>query len=223
MPPQIILIRHGQALHNIDDNWSNIPVHDWNIGDPALTTKGEAQCKQLALDLQYKHSFPREETLIVVSPLRRTLQSYQHGLGWLAEEGVRVELRAEWQETTGNPCDIGSEVAAIEKEWPHLDFSQLDPVYPTKTGLYDPSEEALLHRAKIAREWLYHRSEKHVIVMTHSGFIRRVAPDGTKYANAEYRTYDFAQEDEKDGPRQFKLIEREQVHQSLETQQPSLK
>jgi broad specificity phosphatase PhoE len=227
-------------------------VHDWNFADPSLTTKGEAQCKQLALDLQNKYSFPAEDTLIVVSPLRRTLQSYHHGLGWLAEQGVRVELRAEWQvcpealrppiqaardrrieaadvynssnlqETTANPCDVGTEVAVISKEWPQLDFSQLDPVYPAKTGLYDASQESLLHRARVAREWLFHRSEKYVIVMTHSGFIRRVVPDGTKYANAEYRTYDFAEEDE-DGTRHFRLVERERVHQSLETQQASLK
>ncbi|KAF3017502.1 hypothetical protein G7054_g3367 [Neopestalotiopsis clavispora] len=208
MPPRVILIRHGQALHN-----------------PALTSKGEAQCKQLALDIQNKYAFPKEETLIVVSPLRRTLQSYHHGLSWLAEEGIRVELRAEWQETTANPCDVGSEISVISKEWPQLDFSQLDPVYPAKTGLYDASQESLLRRARVARQWLFHRPEKFIIVMTHSGFIRRVVPDCAKYANAEYRTYDFAtDEDEADeGSRPFRLIELEAVHQSLSTQQPSIK
>lgn len=72
-------------------------THDWKYADPALTPKGEAQCKQLALDIQTKYDFPKEETLVVVSPLRRTLQSYHHGLSWLAEQGIRVELRAEWQ------------------------------------------------------------------------------------------------------------------------------
>ncbi|KAK6205868.1 hypothetical protein LQW54_008163 [Pestalotiopsis sp. IQ-011] len=224
MPPRVILIRHGQALHN-----------------PALTPKGEAQCKQLALDIQTKYDFPKEETLVVVSPLRRTLQSYHHGLSWLAEQGIRVELRAEWQtkktdaagrpsgnlqETTANPCDVGSEIEVISKEWPQLDFSQLDPVYPAKTGLYDAAQESLLHRARVAREWLFHRPEKYVIVMTHSGFIRRVVPNCRKYANAEYRLYDFATDEgeaEGDDASQFRLIEREAVHQSLETQQPSIK
>lgn len=76
---------------------ADMTTHDWTYADPALTSKGEAQCKQLALDIQNKYAFPKEETLIVVSPLRRTLQSYHHGLSWLAEEGIRVELRAEWQ------------------------------------------------------------------------------------------------------------------------------
>lgn len=96
------------------------------------------------------------------------------------------------QETTGNPCDIGTDPSIIGKEWPDLDFSQLDPVYPSKTGLYDPSEEALLKRASVAREWLFQRKEKFVIVVTHSGFLRRVV-DGARYKNMEYRTYDFAE------------------------------
>lgn len=95
-------------------------------------------------------------------------------------------------------------------------------MYPAKTGLYDPSEESLLKRARFAREWLYHRPEKNIIVMTHSGFIRRVAP-GRKYANAEYGIYDFAEEDEDDKTREYRLITRDQVQQSLSTQQDSVK
>ncbi|KAH8197152.1 hypothetical protein TruAng_008681 [Truncatella angustata] len=203
MPPQVILIRHGEAEHN------------WTLHDPNLTEKGAAQCKQLAIDLQTRYTFP-QETLIVVSPLVRTLQSFQHGLAWLAEKGVPVELRAEWQETTGNPCDIGTEIDKIAPEWPHLDFSTVDKAWPAKTGLYDPSQEGLLNRARVVREWLYHRPEKYVVVMTHSGFIRRVAPSNSKYANAEFRIYNFAVEDESDD-RAFHLLEIEGVHQSLST------
>jgi hypothetical protein len=85
-----------------------------------------------------------------------------------------------------------------------LDFSELDPVYPAKTGLYHPSEEALLKRALFARQWLFYRPEKYVIVITHSGFIRRVV-EGPKYKNVESRTYDFAEE--QDSPQQFRLTE----------------
>jgi broad specificity phosphatase PhoE len=115
---------------------------------------------------------------------------------------------------------VGTEVSLISAEWPDLDFTQLDPLYPAKTGLYGPSEEALLKRALVAREWLYHRPEKYIIVVTHSGFIRRVVPGHRKYANVEYRVYDFADEE---GPvREYPLVELEQVHQSLETQQASV-
>lgn len=183
-----------------------------------------AQCRYLEEDLRSRYDFTKENTLIVVSPLRRTLQTYEHGLKWLTAEGVPVELRAEWQasttarlprsmltagpsqETTGNPCDIGSDVAEIAKDWPELDFSKLDPVYPAKTGLYDPSEECLRRRALFARQWLYHRPEKYVIVVTHSGFIQRTVV-GVKYKNVEYRTYNFDPSDATSGDFTLQVVE----------------
>lgn len=186
-----------------------------------------AQCKYLEEDLRRRYDLTKENTLIVVSPLRRTLQTYEHGLKWLSDEGVPVELRAEWQasttaplsypvltagslqETTGNPCDIGSDVAEIAKDWPELDFSRLDPVYPAKTGLYDPSEECLRRRALFARQWLYHRPEKYVIVVTHSGFIQRTVV-GVKYKNVEYRTYNFDPSDATSGDFTLQVVEVDQ-------------
>lgn len=113
------------------------------------------------------------------------------------------------QETTGNPCDIGSDVAEIAKDWPELDFSKLDPVYPAKTGLYDPSEECLRRRALFARQWLYHRPEKYVIVVTHSGFIQRTVV-GVKYKNVEYRTYNFDPSDATSGDFTLQVVEVDQ-------------
>ncbi|KAK8082249.1 phosphoglycerate mutase protein [Apiospora saccharicola] len=169
MAPHVILIRHGEATHRV------------------------LQCEYLEKDLRSRYDFEKDSTLIVVSPAKRTLQTYHHGLKWLSDEGVPVLLRAEWQETTGNPCDICTDIAVIEKEWPSLDFSQLDPVYPAKTGLYFPSEDALLKRARFAREWLFHRPEKHIVIVTHSGFLQRVAK-GQKYRNVEYKMYEFIDE-----------------------------
>ncbi|KAK7907881.1 phosphoglycerate mutase protein [Apiospora marii] len=180
MAPHVILIRHGEATHRV------------------------LQCEYLEKDLRSRYDFKKDSTLIIVSPAKRTLQTYHHGLKWLSDEGVPVLLRAEWQfrewfmltekqETTGNPCDICTEVAVIEKEWPSLDFSQLDPVYPAKTGLYFPSEDALQKRARFAREWLFHRPEKHIVIVTHSGFLQRVAK-GQKYRNVEYKMYEFVDE-----------------------------
>lgn len=42
-------------------------------------------------------SFLRDECRIVASPLKRTLQTVQHGLEWLRDCHVPVEVRAEWQ------------------------------------------------------------------------------------------------------------------------------
>lgn len=154
--------------------------------DPELTEKGIEQCRQLAEDLEARFTFTRDECRIVVSPLRRTLQTVQHGLQWLRDRNVPVEVRAEWQvglhprgtnsegsvrtdpiqETTDYPCDVGTELSVLEKDWPDFDFSTLDPVYPQKTGLYEASEDAFRRRASFAKRWLYERPEKCIVVVT---------------------------------------------------------
>jgi hypothetical protein len=66
--------------------------------------------------------------------MRRTLQTAEQSLGWLMERGVSVVLRAEWQENSTMPCDTGTAISEMEKEWPQFDWSSVDPEYPTKTG-----------------------------------------------------------------------------------------
>jgi len=58
----IHLIRHGQALHNVSENWS--------IPDPILTDLGNFQASNL------RNTFHNiSVNLIVTSPLRRTIQT----------------------------------------------------------------------------------------------------------------------------------------------------
>ncbi|KAI1341493.1 histidine phosphatase superfamily [Xylariaceae sp. FL0016] len=180
MAPVIILIRHAQALHNVDDNWE--------IFDPKLTAQGIEQCKIMAAGLEPQFPFTKDECKIVVSPLTRTLETVHHGLPWLVNQGVPVQVRAEWQETTDNPCDIGDELSKIQNDWPGFDFSQMDPAWPQKTGLYGPKEEDIQKRAAVCRTWLAEQPEKCIVVVTHSGFLRRLVT-GPKYLNVEFRTY----------------------------------
>ncbi|KAI1253495.1 hypothetical protein MGN70_005703 [Eutypa lata] len=170
MAPTVILIRHGEALHK-------------------LTEKGFEQCRKLAEDLKTRFPFSEDECRIVASPLKRTLQTVQHGLEWLRDCHVPVEVRAEWQETTDYPCDIGTELPLLEKDWPDFDFSNLDPVYPQKIGLYEASEDAFQRRASFARRWLFEQPEKCIIVVTHSGFLKRALNSSERFQNVEYRTY----------------------------------
>ncbi|KAI1094927.1 phosphoglycerate mutase-like protein [Rostrohypoxylon terebratum] len=178
MPPTVILVRHGEALH----------THNWSLHDPGLTARGMDLSARLQCEFEGHFRFTPEDCLIVVSPLKRTLQTVKYGFQWLRDLGVRVEVRAEWQETTDNPCDIGSDPDKLKSEWPDLDFSTLDPIYPQKIGLYENSEDAFKKRGEVAKQWLYDRPEKCVIVVTHSGFIRRLVK-GPKYGNLEHRTY----------------------------------
>jgi hypothetical protein len=88
------------------------------------------------------------------------------------ERGVPVILRAEWQENSDMPCDTGTEISAMEREWPQFDWSTVDPEYPAKTGIYAFSKEGLTQRGIAARKWLRDRPEKLIAVVSHSGFVR---------------------------------------------------
>jgi broad specificity phosphatase PhoE len=54
--------------------------------------------------------------------------------------------------------------------------------------LYGPSEECIQKRAAFARQWLSEQPDKCIIVVTHSGFLKRVTR-APRYRNVEYRAY----------------------------------
>lgn len=113
------------------------------------------------------------------------------------ERGVPCILRPEWQENSAKPCDRGTEISVMEKEWPQFGWSAVDPVYPAKTGLYEYSKRGLTERGIAARKWLRERPEKVIAVVSHSGFLR-VGVSYRKYQNADFRIFDFAEGEEDD-------------------------
>ena len=89
MPPTLLLIRHAQALHNA--------TSDWSIHDPPLSKLGEEQSKELQESLK-NSQIANQVELIVVSPMRRTLQTASIGLEWLIKDkGIKVLTDAGWQ------------------------------------------------------------------------------------------------------------------------------
>jgi broad specificity phosphatase PhoE len=89
MPPTLLLIRHAQALHNV--------ASDWSIHDPPLSELGEEQCKELQQSLK-SSDIGNQVELIVVSSMRRTLQTAAIGLEWLIKEkATKVLPDAGWQ------------------------------------------------------------------------------------------------------------------------------
>ena len=163
---------------------------DYTVRDPPLTELGkQRQCAALSESL---HTFPLSQDigLIVVSPMTRALQTAVNSLGWLMKLGVPAIAQAEWQENTVNNIDIGRPVAELEKEFSQFDWTQMDPVFPAKEGLYEFSQEALTKRGVVARTWLHERKEKVIAVISHDGFMR-VGICQRKFGNADYRVFDF--------------------------------
>ncbi|KAI9791553.1 MAG: hypothetical protein M1835_000232 [Candelina submexicana] len=101
--------------------------------------------------------------------MRRTLQTTQLGLGWLIERGVPVQPRGEWQENSDKPCDTGTKLDVLAREFPQLDFSTVFAEYPSKSGRWAFSQKAITQRGKDCLGWLKMRPEKIIIVTSHSG------------------------------------------------------
>ncbi|KAK0118991.1 hypothetical protein ONS96_012064 [Cadophora gregata f. sp. sojae] len=132
--------------------------------------------------------------------MRRTLQTAQQALGWLMKKGVPVILRAEFQENSAKPCDTGSPIPEMEREWPQFDWSTVDPRYPATDGLYECSRKGLTRRGIAARNFLRNRPEKIIAVVSHAGFLR-TSLCSRRFDNADYRIFNFGEEDEGDIPR----------------------
>ncbi|KJZ77411.1 hypothetical protein HIM_03135 [Hirsutella minnesotensis 3608] len=162
MPPQIVLIRHAQALHNVDNTSplsfrrhahcpfcvaapcspcftaqelvGQAPLH-YAIPDPPLSEQGVEQCAALRASLKERFdAVPARSVAVVVSPMVRTLQTASLALDWLRDKGVAFEADADWQENSAKPCDTGSPVSSVAAAYPRVDFSRLDPVWPDKTS-----------------------------------------------------------------------------------------
>ncbi|KAK3935539.1 histidine phosphatase superfamily [Diplogelasinospora grovesii] len=186
MPPTLILVRHAEALHNVDK--------DYSIPDPELSEKGRQQCIALKESLMPRIPDELDVGLIVVSPMKRTIETALLAFPELIERGIPIVAHADWQETTAKPCDTGSSLESLAAEFPQIDFSKVDPVWPDKTSpagtKYMHSKQAILARGQSALADLYDRPEKAIIVVSHSGFLRQ-GVTGCWWINADYRIFDF--------------------------------
>ena len=126
--------------------------------------------------------------------MTRTLQTAMASLDWLLATGVPIQAHAGWQETTDNPCDVGLPIAEVSPQFPGVDFSHVDPVWPEKktpeAQLYAFTRRDLLTRAQTVLAELYARPESVVVVVSHSAFLSK-AVSGSMYANADFRIFDF--------------------------------
>ncbi|KAF5614201.1 phosphoglycerate mutase [Fusarium subglutinans] len=134
------------------------------------------------------------DVAIVVSPMRRTMQTAMLALGWLVERGVKIEGNADWQENSSKPCDTGSPLSSISPSFPQVNLSSVDPLWPDKTSpsaeRYWYTKKSILARGQRALDDLKKRPEKLIFVVSHAGFLR-LGVAGYWFFNSDYRVFDF--------------------------------
>ncbi len=97
---------------------------------------------------------------------------------------------ASFPENSAKPCDTGTDPSILAKEYPSVDFSTVDPIYPAKSGPFGYNLDAVLQRGAIARAWLAERPEQVIAVVTHSAFLRTSVAHA-RFAKADYRVFDL--------------------------------
>jgi broad specificity phosphatase PhoE len=182
-------IRHAEGRHNVDRRYRDLE----NLDAP-LTELGIDQCRALSAQLlQMTTNDPlfladTNDILIVTSPMTRCLQTTMHALDSLisAKRPPIVALE-HVRETVNFNCDRRRHKSILSKEFPTVDFGQIesddDPIWNayearlgdhlTYTGHRESAElYVVAERGRRFMEWLQRQSQSHVIVCTHSAFLR---------------------------------------------------
>jgi broad specificity phosphatase PhoE len=166
-----LLIRHAESEWNF--HFGNYRI-DAGLPDPSLTEAGLAQAEAIATELA-----GLDLRRLVSSPYRRALQtatiiSRRLGLPITVEPLVR--------ERCAFSCDQGSPPAALQREWPHLDFSALSERW---WGSSIESMESLALRCDVfARKLATWPEREATLIVSHWGFIRGLT--GHEVGNATY-------------------------------------
>ena len=169
---RIWIIRHGQAVHNIQRGYP--------FPDPPLTKRGYQEASSITIDFT--------PDLIVVSPMRRTIETAFTAFGTTvdANEALPIEVWPDLREAHDAICNHGSPITVLQMEYPHLDFSECNSERTYETHTHADAEK----RAERVRRRLKEHSAQKIVVVTHRGFIAHLV-ESHKFVNCEVGIFGF--------------------------------
>ena len=120
--------------------------------------------------------------LIVASPLRRTIYTALKSFpDVIAKRNLHVLTIPELQETSDLPCDTGSPIEDLKREFADQPVSfaliEQQPDWYSKKGKWSTHAIAIEERCRVARAWLRERPEKDVVAVTHGGLLHFLTED----------------------------------------------
>lgn len=180
MTALVHIIRHGEALHNIQRGYPH--------RDPPLTKAGNVSAKRVNLTVQ--------PDLILISPMTRTIETAMNMFPFLTKTGpfrIPVQIWPDLREANDAVCNKGLSRKELASKFPQFDFSECNEEwnYP------EHSIEAATERAERVRRRLKDLSATYsnIAVITHRG-IKAFLVKGKRFGLAEVRRYRFATEEE---------------------------
>ena len=168
----IYFLRHAQGEHNIAGEADPIGgyLRD-DLLDAVLSEYGVEQCTNFAK----MSNFHEELDLIVVSPMRRTLQTAALCFPDAIDRIPFVAVEEVREQTGMHPCDCRLSIDELKACFPHVCFDEIsyieDPLYHLYLTGREPDAH-VLDRGRKFFEWLHRRKESNIMIVTHSAFLR---------------------------------------------------
>lgn len=195
---RIFVIRHGESIWNVlyrqhPNEEERYHPRMWTI-DCDITDVGMQQAKEAGTKLYQEIS---SIDLVLVSPLRRAIQTAQLVLENYVGKTGKIEICKEAREVLVDACDIGSTPQALSKEFPDWDFTNLEEHWWYGGQTPDATLELLKlrqgreqgddieQRIRQLKLLLREREEKTIVVVCHSDTIwwltRQLNKDGEQF------------------------------------------
>ena len=163
----VLLVRHGQGTHNRPSHGA---TNSYAQRDPSLTEHGQSQAAALRDDPRL-----RAAELIVVSPLRRAVQTAIAAFGEQRLARGGVALTPLHSERWSAPCDEGSTKSELASAFPLVrqweGWDELSEQWsPTQSN--DARWQSVRVPAFLA--WLQKRPENKIVVVGHVAFFAAI-------------------------------------------------
>lgn len=212
----ITFMRHGiTEMNELMDPWGSRGFCDKMLYDTKLSSRGVQQCKELNRLIHLKPTHPTASAilntdLIVVSPLRRTLQTAELVLrGILDQEPFKSipKLACPFvAERLYLSSDIGRPKSVLEIDHPTWDFSMIEvdepwwfvhkdpesyvewrPSDADYCGILGEPKEDFKNRIDRFKVWLDSRKETRILVVAHWGTIHALT--GAQFNNLQVQSF----------------------------------
>lgn len=167
----MILLRHGQSEFNLH---FAVARRDPGIIDPKLTDLGHEQARDAA-----RRFAAAGITRVIASPYSRALQTAAPIASAL---GVPIIVNPIVRERYAFVCDIGSPRRALARDWPELDFGDLDDIWWPQ--IEEPEKGIEARARRFRAEMAVVEGWETTLVVSHWGFIR--AMTGHRVGNGEW-------------------------------------
>lgn len=160
---ELLFIRHGQGEHTL-----HLPssLHTFN---PGLTPEGMKQAKLLR-----KQFLLVDDDLLLVSPLKRTLQTakiWSEGIHCtkMVTPFVSPRIFPPKPNSKTLPCDEIMSLEDIKREYPSYILDEQLPLSLWTNGINTVSENEFYHLADSFLNWCAEQNKKRIYIVSHDG------------------------------------------------------